>query len=169
MPHGHEPCLESPQTRWPLPGVNSSGIRPLPLDEATLTARRPLVAVLPFAPANGAEPQRLLGAEIADLLRDNLARAPELGAILISSEFLARAPEHALELVCRQLAVGHVITGRCHPNDSLYVELVDTRDWHIHWAHYFKGNARDLLVPGAETMRALLAELRAALAHQRRD
>ena len=139
-------------------------------DFDTPVARRPLVAVLPFS-APGDEPAlKLLATELADLLRDSLARSPQVGAILISSDFLARAPEHALELICRQLHVGHLITGRCYRvgnRDSLYVELAETRDWHVVRADFFSGNARDLLVPGNEEMAQLTTAMCAALVLQR--
>lgn len=139
-------------------------------DFDTPVARRPLVAVLPFGAADDEPALKLLGTELADLLRETLARTPEVGAILISSDFLARAPEHALELICRQLRVGHLITGRCYRvgnRDSLYVELAETRDWHVVRADFFSGNARDLLVPGNEAMTQLANAMRGALVQQR--
>lgn len=133
-------------------------------------ARRPLVAVLPFGAPSEDPALKLLGTELADALRDSLARSPEVGAILISSDFLARAPEHALELICRQLHVGYLITGRCYRmgnRDSLYVELADTREWHVVRADFFSGNARSLLVPGSPEMAQLTTALSAALVLQR--
>lgn len=133
--------------------------------------RRPLVAVLPFA-ADAADPAlRLLGADIADLLRERLAQDPQVQAILISSEFLAQAPPHALELVCRELEVGALVAGRCHgpaSAPSLYVELADTRAWHVRWARVFHGNARALLAPGSPEMDAVVAGLRTVLVKQPR-
>jgi TolB-like protein len=127
---------------------------------------RPLVAVLPFAP-HGADPRlRLMGEEIADLLRERLQRDPAMQAILISSDFLAKAPPHALELICRELRVGHLISGKCHQTGdepSLYVELTDTREWHIHWAHFYRCGARSLLAPGGEPMTTLVDILQRAL------
>jgi TolB-like protein len=136
----------------------------------TPVTRRPLVAVLPFGAPSEDPDLKLLATELADTLRDNLARSPEVGAILISSDFLARAPEHALELICRQLHVGFLISGRCHrvgPHESLYVELAETRDWHVVRADFFGGNARQLLVPGSEEMARLTTTLCAALVLQR--
>ena len=148
-------------------------------DSALLTAdtlvpirRRPLVAVLPFASGQADDELRLLGTEVADLLRKTLAATPELGPILISSEFLSRAPEHALELICRQLRVGYLISGTCYhfgPGTSLYIELADTRRWHIVWADYLNGNARDLLDPASATMARVFAGLRHALRPQPAD
>ncbi|MGV3572753.1 MAG: hypothetical protein ACO1PB_19325 [Ramlibacter sp.] len=129
--------------------------------------RRPLVAVLPFAGGDD-DSLRMLGTEVADLLRDLLAGTPELGSILISSDFLSRAPEHALELICRQLRVGYLISGRCYrfgPVTSIYIELADTRGWHVVWADFLKGNASDLLDPASATMARLLDGLRHALRH----
>jgi TolB-like protein len=130
--------------------------------------RRRLVAVLPFASVDGGTPLRLLGEDIADTLREQLARSPQLSTILISSAFLERAPEHALELVCRQLRVGYLVTGRCYPcgaGASLYVELTDTRDWKIHWARFFRGNAHELLAPASPAMASLQSCLATAAAH----
>ena len=127
---------------------------------------RPLVAVLPFsAPAEHPE-LRALSAELADALRERLAEDPALQAILISSDFLAKAPPHALELACRQLGVGYVISGNCHPgpHPTLYVELADTRDWTIHWAHAFRGDARTLLPEDSADMASLVEVLRHELA-----
>ncbi|MDB5749882.1 MAG: hypothetical protein JWP65_303 [Ramlibacter sp.] len=167
--------------RWPL--LESACNRGLAAsrvnthhDSALLTAepplvprrRRPLVAVLPFAGSAADDELRLLGTDLADLLRELLAATPELGSILISSEFLSRAPEHALELICRQLRVGYLISGTCYhfgPGTSLYIELADTRHWHIVWADYLKGNARDLLDPASATTARVLAGLRHALRH----
>lgn len=135
---------------------------------------RPLVAVLPFA-ARGNEGDarlRLMGIELADRLRDRLARDPAVQAILIDSEFLAKAPPHALDLICRELRVGHIITGKCHATadePSVYVELTGTRDWHIRWAEFYSGGARELLAPDGVALAAMADELRRELLlHTRR-
>ncbi|HEX2547915.1 MAG TPA: hypothetical protein VHL79_23730 [Ramlibacter sp.] len=130
---------------------------------------RPLVAVMPFM-ASGNDPAlTMLGAEIADVLRERLARDPAMQAILISSEFIAKAPPHALELICRELRVGHLISGKCHGTGhepSLYVELTDTHEWHIRWANFYRGEARRLLAQDDESMDALVATLRGTLLRQ---
>lgn len=131
-----------------------------------LPLRRPLVAVLPFQPVEDDESLRLLGAELADAVREGLARAPAVRAILISSEFLQRAPEHAIELICRHLGVGHLVSGRCHRTPlgpSLYVELSDTREWHVRCARFYRGNAQDLLAEGSTAMASLQALLQETL------
>jgi TolB-like protein len=152
--------------------VNSHTGTPLPDPPASACpGSRPLVAVLPFA-GQGRHPKlRLLGADIADLLRERLAQDPQVQAILINTDFLAQAPPHALELVCRELEVGALITGRVHGPvraPSLYVELADTREWRIHWARFFRGNAQALLAPGSPEMDAMAAGLRAMLVKQPR-
>jgi TolB-like protein len=133
---------------------------------------RPLVAVLPFTSNAGDPALRLLGNELADRLRERLARIPALQAILISSDFLAKAPPHAVELICRELRVGHLISGKCHPTadqPSVYIELTDTRDWHIRWADFHAGGARALLAEDSPTMDGVVEELRAELlVHVRR-
>lgn len=133
---------------------------------------RPLVAVMPFTNSADDAALKMLGAEIADVLRERLARDPAMQAILISSEFIAKAPPHALELICRELRVGHLISGKCHgtgDNPSLYVELTDTREWHIRWANFYRGEARRLLAEDDESMNALVTTLRTALVdHPRR-
>lgn len=129
---------------------------------------RPLVAVMPFVATVDDEQLRLLGTEIADTLRERLATDPQLQAILISSDFLAKAPPHALELVCRELRVGYLVTGKCHPGGgrpSLYVEVSDTRGWHIQWARFVRNTARALIVPGSQEMNDLVGELRDMLVH----
>ena len=129
---------------------------------------RPLVAVLPFVPRGDDPSLRLLGTEIADRLREQLARDPAMQAILISSEFIAKAPPHALELICRELRVGHLISGKCHSTGSqpsVYVELTDTRDWHIRWADFQGGGARALLADDSEAMATLVRSLRSELLH----
>ena len=129
--------------------------------------RRPLVAILPFG-GDGDANLRMLATEAADLLRDLLAATPDVGSILISSDFLSRAPDHALELICRQLRVGYLISGTCYrfgAGTSLYIELADTRSWHVVWAEFLKGNARDLLDPSGDTMAGVLQGLRRALRH----
>lgn len=130
---------------------------------------RPLVAVMPFTP-NGTDPSlRMMGEELADRLRERLAGDPAVQAILISSEFLCKAPPHALELICRELRVGHLISGKCHgtgDRPSLYIELTETREWHIRWAEFYVGGARTLLDPeGSAMMDQLVKELRTALVH----
>lgn len=141
------------------------------LPDLLVAPTRPLVAVLPFA-ANGEDPSlRLLGTEIADRLREELARDPAMQAILISSDFLAKAPPHALELICRELRVGHLISGKCHgtgDQPSVYVELTETRGWHIRWADFRGGGARALLAPDGEAMKTLVRELRSELLHAQR-
>lgn len=135
---------------------------------------RPLVAVLPFA-APGAEGDgrlRLMGTELADRLRERLARDPAVQAILIDSDFLAKAPPHALDLICRELRVGHIITGQCHATGdepSVFVELTETREWHIRWAEFYSGGARKLLAPDGGALAAMAEELRRELlVHTRR-
>lgn len=137
----------------------------LPADTVA-AIRRPLVAVLPFQAAGDDPALRLLGCEVADVLREQLARDPALQAILISSDFLAKAPPHAVELICRELHVGYLVSGKCHgtiSKPSVYVELTDTRDWHIHWAHFHREHARTLLADGSEAMADLVAALRRSL------
>lgn len=135
-------------------------------EEVIRAVRRPLVAVLPFAPAGNDPALRQLGCEVAALLRERLATVPALRAILISSEFLERAPEHALELICRQLHIGHLITGRCYRHalgESLYLELTDTREWNVQWAQFCRGDARALLAPGSKAFDTLQLRLQGAL------
>ena len=139
---------------------------PSALPDLALSPGRPLVAVLPFTANGGDESLRLLGQELADRLREHLASDPALQAILISSDFLAEAPPHALELICRELRVGHLISGQCHgtgPHPSVYVELTDTRDWHIRWADFRGGAGHELLADGSEAMQQLVRELRSEL------
>lgn len=146
-----------------------SGLQALP--DALVRSTRPLVAVLPFEPRGDDPSLRLLANEIADRLRERLARDPVLQAILISSDFLAKAPPHAVELICRELRVGHLISGRCHATGgqpSLYVELTDTRDWHIRWAEFLPGGARSLLAEDSEALEAMVSEVRHELVHMRR-
>lgn len=142
----------------------------LPLDVLPAPTR-PLVAVLPFT-ANGQDPSlRVLGDELADRLRERLARDPITRAILISSEFIAKAPPHALELICRELRVGHLISGKCHGTGnqpSVYVELTETRGWHIRWAEFYGGGAHALLAEDGAAMDTLVGALRCELVHAAR-
>jgi len=141
----------------------------LPADTAA-AIRRPLVAVLPFQAAGDDPALRLLGGEIADVLRERLEKDPALQAILISSDFLAQAPPHAVELICRELHVGYLVSGKCHgtvSEPSVYVELTDTRDWHIHWAHFYREDARTLLADDSEATTGMVAALRHALIEHR--
>jgi hypothetical protein len=64
---------------------------PSALPDLALSPGRPLVAVLPFTANGGDASLRLLGQELADRLREQLASDPALQAILISSDFLAEA------------------------------------------------------------------------------
>jgi TolB-like protein len=139
---------------------------PLPDLPLHVAPTRPLVAVMPFQGGGDNPTLRLLGEEIADLLRERLERDPAVQAILISSDFLAKAPPHAVELVCRELRVGYLITGKCHQGarePSLYVELTDTRDWHIRWAHFYRESARALLADSGDAMTELVSTLRRSL------
>ena len=148
---------------------------PLPVDTAPHALQafdvlpslwRPLVAVLPFTASGDDASLGLLGSELADRLREQLARDPALQPILISSDFLAKAPPHALELICRELGVGHLISGKCHgtgDQPSVYVELTDTRDWHIRWADFYGGGASALLAEDGEAMARVVQELRTEL------
>ena len=89
-------------------------------------------------------------------------------AILISSDFLAKAPPHALELICRELRIGHLISGKCHgtgSEPSLYVELTETREWHIRWADFYGGGAHALLAEEGEAMKPWCASCAANLLH----
>lgn len=140
--------------------------------EAIPSPRRPLVAVLPFVPAADDAALRLLAGEIADLLRERLTQDPALQAILISSDFLAKAPPHAVELICRELRIGFLVSGKCHgtgEHPSVYIELTDTRDWHVRWAEFFRGTARSLLASDGVQMARVVAQLRRELVeHPRR-
>jgi TolB-like protein len=140
-----------------------------PLDVLPLLGR-PLVALRPFIPCGPEPALRQLGDAIADRLRERLAADPKLGAILISSKFLSDAPPHAVELICRELRVGHLISGKCHPTGSepsLYVELTDMHDWHVRWAGFYRGSARSMLAPDAEAVSGLVRQLRNALVERR--
>ena len=78
-----------------------------------------------------------------------------MGAILISSDFLSNAPPHALELICRELRVGYLISGKCHATGSepsLYVELTDTHDWHVRWSEFYRFGARSMLAEDGEAI-----------------
>lgn len=131
---------------------------------------RPLVALLPFR-AMGSDPAlALLGGEIADVMRERLQRDPALQAILISSDFLAKAPPHALELICRELRVGWLLTGKCHPHPdapSLYLELTDTHEWNVRWAEFYPCGARSLLAPDGEPLTRLATVLRQVVVERR--
>lgn len=136
---------------------------------AESVGRRPLVAVLPFKTLGGDASLQGLGDEIADLLRERLESDPVLHAILISSDFLSKAPPHAVELICRELRVGYLISGKCHGHGgepSLYVEVTDTRDWHIRWANFYRERARAVLADEGNAMSELVASLRRLLIEQ---
>ena len=157
--------------RHPGPALNLPTATPAPSVPVAPPPRRPLVAVLPFTPGGEDPALRLLGNDIADLLRERLAQDADLQAVLISSEFLAQAPPHAVELVCRELGIGFLVSGQCHgtgQRPSLYVELTDTRDWHIRWARFFRGTAHALLAESGAEMGLLVANLRRELVEQRR-
>lgn len=157
--------LHQPAARTTVKFIQEPLLDP-PSPQAVAAMRRSLVAVLPFQASRDDAALRLLGNEIADVLRGKLERDPALRAILISSEFLAQAPPHAVELVCRELGVGYLISGKCHGSGampSLYLEVTDTRDWHIHWAHFYREDARTLLSDEYDTMRDLVASLRRLL------
>jgi adenylate cyclase len=131
--------------------------------------RRPLVAVLPFTTLGDDPAVHALGGELADLLRERLVSDPALQAILISSDFLAKAPPHAIELICRELRVGYLISGKCHGHGgepSLYVEVTDTRDWHIRWANFYRAGALALLADQDQCLSGLVASLRRLLIEQ---
>jgi TolB-like protein len=131
--------------------------------------RRPLVAVLPFGSVDGDASLALLGSELAEMVRERLAGVPELRAILISSAFLERAPEHALDLICRQLHVGRLVTGRCHraaTGASLFVEVSETREGKVLWASFLRGTAHELLAPDSAQMERLHVGLAQALRPQ---
>jgi TolB-like protein len=122
---------------------------------------RPMVAVLPFTHARPS--LRLLGQEIADALREGLESDPALQAILISSDFLSRAPAHSVDQLCRELRIGHVISGKCHGNPkrpSLYIEVADTVGWNVEWARFHRADVLNLLVPDSREMLQLIAALR---------
>jgi TolB-like protein len=131
---------------------------------------RPLVALLPFVPCGFDPSLRVLGNRIADRLREQLAADPMMGAILISSDFLAAAPPHAVELICRELRVGHLISGKCHgtgSEPSLYVELTDTRDWHVRWSEFYRFNAGAFLADDGHAIASMVRQLRDAFAERR--
>ena len=148
------------------PTLNSQEPLLDPAPPAPTERSRPLVAVLPFGSNGHDAGLRILGEEIADLLRERLAADPAMQAILISSDFLAKAPPHALELICRELRIGHLISGKCHgtgSEPSLYVELTDTREWHIRWANFYRGGARSLLADEGDALDSMAGQLRRIL------
>jgi TolB-like protein len=143
---------------------------PASTKEVSPLVGRPLVALLPFVPCGSDPALRTLGNDIADRLRERLAADPALGAILISSESLATAPAHALELICRELRVGHLISGKCHATGSapsLYVELTDTRDWHVRWAEFYRFGAQSMFAHDGQAIGILVRQLGDALGERR--
>ena len=151
--------------------LNTSGLAErAPTQEVLPRVGRPLVALLPFVPCGSDPALCTLGNDIADRLRERLAADPALGAILISSESLATAPAHALELICRELRVGHLISGKCHATGSapsLYVELTDTRDWHVRWAEFYRFGAQSMFADDGQAIGLLVRQLRDALGQRR--
>ena len=72
-------------------------------------------------------------------------------------------------LFCRELRVGYLISGKCHATGdepSLYVELTDTRDWHVRWAEFYRFGAGSMLAEDGQAVAALVRQLRAALAER---
>lgn len=146
--------------------VNTNPHPRRPSPEFDFSPWRPNIAVLPFL-ANGNHPELLmLGRAVRYRLRDRLEREPALRGRVIQSARLDHSPPHALELLCRELHVGHLIIGKCHPtgrNPSLYVELAETRSWHVRWADFLVGGARQLLAAESPKMDAMVAALRTEL------
>lgn len=128
-----------------------------------------MVAVLPFSTSGSGPGLQQLGEQVTERLRQSLAADPAMQALLVSSDYLEKAPPYALELICRELRVGHLITGKCHATGdepSVFVELTDTRDWHVRWAEFYRGAARTLAAGDGPSMTALVRELRMALREQ---
>jgi TolB-like protein len=127
---------------------------------------RPMLAVLPFTISGTGPGLQRLSEEVTQRLRESLAADPAIQSILVDSEVLFKAPPHALELICRELRVGHLILGKCHgagDEPSVYVELTDTRQWHVCWAEFYRGAARTLAAGDAASLSAIVGELRMAL------
>jgi TolB-like protein len=128
-----------------------------------------MLAVLPFATAGSYPGLQQLGEEVTERVREGVAADPALQGLLVRSELLAKAPPHALELICRELRLGHLVTGKCHATGdepSVFVELTDTRDWHVCWAEFYRGAARTLAAGDGPSLSALVNELRMALREQ---
>lgn len=125
-----------------------------------------MLAVLPFTISGSGPGLQQLGEQLTERLRESLAADPAMRSILVSSDVLAKAPPHALELICRELRVGHLILGKCHgtgDEPSVYVELTDTRQWHVCWAEFYRGAARTLAAGDGPSLSAIVGELRMAL------
>jgi TolB-like protein len=148
----------------PRPGAYEATLHILPLPV------RPLLALRPFV-ASGPDPAlRQLARDISARLRTGLEADPRLGPNLIHSELLSRALPHALDVLCHDLAVGHLISGKCHPTGdepSLYVELTDMRDSHVRWAEFYRLGARSMLAEDGEALSGLVRALREALVEYR--
>jgi TolB-like protein len=124
------------------------------------------VGILPFDAAGGDAALRLLGSELADLLRDRLAAAPDLPTILIGAHWLDRAAVEPPHLVWRQLRLGQLITGRCHRTATgigLFIEMSEAGEGKVLWARFVRADARELLAPGSATLSALHDDLAHAL------
>ena len=125
-----------------------------------------MLAVLPFTITGNGPGLQQLGKDLTERLRESLAADPAMRSILVSSDVLAQAPPHALELICRELRVGHLVLGKCHgtgDEPSVYVELTDTRQWHVCWAEFYRGAARMLAAGDGPSLGAIVGELRMAL------
>ena len=67
--------------------------------------------------------------------------------------------------------MGYLISGRCYRigvGTSVYVELADTRQWHVVWADFIQRDERELLDPRGEAMLRVVAGVRQALREQPR-
>lgn len=125
-----------------------------------------MLAVLPFTTSGSGPGLEQLGQELTERLRESVAADPAMRPILVSSHLIDQAPPHALELICRELRVGHLILGKCHgtgDEPSVYVELTDTRQWHVCWAEFYRGAARTLAAGDGPALSAIVGELRMAL------
>ena len=127
---------------------------------------RPTLAVIPLTLLSGGPPSLAVGEIIADEVIVALSRAPELRIVSRLSTTAFRGRKTQLKEIRALLGATYVLSGAYRVSgDSLIVtvELADTRNGEIVWAHGFKSKVSGLLAQDDDLVTSIVAGVANAL------
>jgi class 3 adenylate cyclase/TolB-like protein len=127
---------------------------------------RPAIAVLPFEPTLGGDPDAPTGDALADEVITHLARTAEMDVISGLSTRALRGRQLTVDDVARHVGAAYVLSGRYRlaaDRVRLNVELVDTHGRHIVWADGFSGRLSELLHADGGMAPAIVREVARAI------
>ena len=129
-------------------------------------APRAILAVIPFTLHSGGPSHRAVGDIIADEVIVALSRSPELRMVSRLSTTAFRGRKARLNDIRTSLGATYVVSGAYRVSGStlfVTVELADTRNSEIVWAHGFKSRLSGLLAQDGDLVTSIVAGVARAL------